>query len=100
MVRKIEKASTIYNDIAKAVKVKPNLVAKILVAARDVIARELNRNSCARVPALANFKLRDIPARAAKNKKCFGKEVFVKAKPATMSVRVIPTKQLKDAVMG
>ena len=100
MVQDRKKASTLYSDIAKTAKVKPKVVASVFVAARLVIARDLRLHFCCRVPALANFKLRNIPARAAKNKVCFGKVVFVKAKSATKHLRVIPSKQMKDAVMG
>ena len=100
MVQDKKKASTLYSDIAKTAKVKPKDVASVFVAARVVIARDLRHHFCCKVPALAHFKLRNIPPRPGKTKLVFGKEMFIKAKAATKHLRVIPSKQMKDAVMG
>ncbi len=71
---KSKRAVSIQNDIAKRAKVKMKVVQKVFAAARDVIASELLSNSSAEIPTLANFKVRNVPACAAKMKLCFGKD--------------------------
>ena len=65
---------TISSQIALKANVKPKLVQSVLSAVRDEVAGRLLKGESANTPALAIFKIKNIPAKPARKKRCFGKD--------------------------
>ena len=88
----------IYVDIAQSANVKLKTVMIVLTACRDVIATRIANGSNAKIHVLCNFKVKAVKAKASQIRKCFGKEIRVKARLAGKTLKIIPTKQLKDMI--
>jgi len=94
------KASEMHAAVSTKCKppVKCQVVKTVLAALKDVLHEELSRNGSAKLPSLASFRVRKVPARAEGKKMVFGSLVHVSARPASSTIRALPAKQLKDAM--
>merc|ERR1712110_162175 len=80
------------NDLKKAV------CAKVLDSLASIATEQVKKSGKFVLPGLVMIKTRIKPAQKAGKRMAFGKEMFVKAKPARTIVKGYPVKALKDSI--
>ena len=84
--------------IAAATGHKKAEVSKVLEELTAIGTKEVKSKGIFTLPGLARIKTRVKPATKAGKRVMFGKEVAVKAKPATTVVKAFPVAALKSAI--
>ena len=89
--------SEIFNAIESSSGVKRKTVKAVFEKLGTLIPTALKTTGKFTIPGITMIKLRKKPATKAGKRMAFGKEVFVKAKPAKTLVKCYTVKALKDA---
>ena len=85
-------------DVASEAAVTQKDAKKTIEALTKIAGRELKKSGLFSIPYLAKFKEVKKKAREGGIKRCFGKEFEIAPKPASTSIKIVPTKQLINAV--
>ena len=91
-------AAELIADVASEAAVAQKDVTSVIEALTKIAAKEPKKNGVFKIPFLANFKLVKKKAREGGVKKCFGKKFEIQPRPASLSVKILATKQLINAV--
>merc|ERR1719514_28261 len=87
----------VFGAIEASSGIKKKDVKAVFGALESLIPGELKASGKFTIPGITMIKLRKKPATKAGKRMAFGKEVFVKAKPARALVECYTVKALKDA---
>merc|ERR1719393_487555 len=87
----------LFDAVGSASGVEKKQVKAVLGALETVIPAQLKASGKFTLPGVTMIKLKKKPATKAGKRMAFGKEVFVKAKPARTLVKCYTVKALKDA---
>merc|ERR1740117_242352 len=96
--KKVMNKSALAEAIAGQADLKRAVVGKMLGSLAAIAARELKNKGKFVLPGLFMVKTRVKAARKAGKRMAFGKEVQVKAAPATTVVKAFCVKALKESV--
>ena len=88
--------SEIFGAIESTAGVKKKEVKAVFGALEGLIPAQLKATGKFTLPGITMIKLKKKPATKAGKRMAFGKEVFVKAKPARTLVKCYTVKALKD----
>merc|ERR1711964_371478 len=87
----------IFGAIESSTGVKKKSVKAVFETLGSLIPTQLKSTGKFTIPGITMIKLRKKPATKAGNRMAFGKEVFVKAKPAKTVVKCYTVKAFKDS---
>ena len=103
--RKTKTQAQVIKELAEKHELKPGQVKALFADLRELITTEINPRSrvapgVAIIPGICRIKTRKRPARKARKgiNPFTGEETTFKAKPASVAVKILPVKALKDAV--
>ena len=98
--------TAMYTQIAEDTELSRKQVASVFESMEDIINGHIKKNGCGEfvLPGLLKIKTRKIPARKAKknvpNPFRPGELMDVAAKPATIRVKILPLKKVKDMAIS
>ena len=98
LTNKIAECTSLSSKIAECTQLKPKKVAQVFAALRTIAYAEAKKTKKFVIPKLLTLELKHKPARKARTKVMFGRELKVAAKPASKVVRALPAKALKDSI--
>ena len=98
LTNKIAECTSLSSMIAECTQLKPKKVAQVFAALRTIAYAEAKKTKKFVIPKLLTLELKHKPARKARTKVMFGRELKVAAKPASKVVRALPAKALKDSI--
>ena len=87
----------VFGAIEASSGIKKRDVKAVFGALEGIIPAQLKATGKFTIPGITMIKLKKKPATKAGKRMAFGKEVFVKAKPARTLVKCYTVKALKDA---
>ena len=73
-------------------------VRKMMKAVEKLLQQQLNENEYMKMPHVAIFSVKRKAARMECTRNCFGKEMSIAARPASMAIRAQPVKRLRDFI--
>jgi prophage antirepressor-like protein len=89
----------LYSAIAQVSGITLKDVERVLQGLHEVGADILKQTQQLCVPGMVLVKMKTVPARAQSTKTIIGKELILKARPATKKLTILECKQFKDLVL-
>lgn len=103
--RKAMSQSQVVKEMVRRTELDAKTVRTFFAELSDLVQTEINPRSkvapgVCQIPGICRVKTRKKPARKARKgiNPFTGEEMMFKAKPASVGVRILPVKKLKDAV--
>ena len=91
-------AADLQNSISDASGLPASDVKKLLNALRDVIAKNLRNHGKFQFASMVRLRAKAIPAREARTRSLFGKEIVLKPRPAGLKITATAIKSFSDTV--
>ena len=91
-------AADLQNSISDASGLPASDVKKLLNALRDVIAKNLRNHGKFQFASMVRLRAKATPAREARTRSLFGKEIVLKPRPAGLKITATAIKSFTDTV--
>ena len=91
-------AADLQNNISDASGLPASDVKKLLNALRDVIAKNLRNHGKFQFASMVRLRAKATPAREARTRSLFGKEIVLKPRPAGLKITATAIKSFTDTV--